>query len=281
MSKKSRWINIIISIILLVVGLSFLGYAAYQQNWFDSQNYLNHYQQDTYYKQANQDVKKLSWHKRKTVRDQLMRQTQQKKGLTKQGFVSVPRVKILQPVFDDAYSKKGLSVGANYANRNEIDPKGQQRPQMGRGNYGLASHNFYDGKTGFSPLQQNLKQDTPYIVDGKKQDNDWLNNERIYLADKKGIYEYRIVRQHVVKPDDVSVLNPTKQARVSIITCLYPSTDYRIITVGKLVKNYSWRNAPAKAVNYFDLTKQPTNSRVDWFNPGTEEGSNGDAGGTK
>lgn len=100
---------------------------------------------------------------------------------------------------------------------------------MGRGNYGLASHNFYDGKTGFNPLQQNLKQDTPYIVDGKKQDNDWLNKERIYLADKKGIYEYRIVRQHVVKPDDVSVLNPTKQARVSIITCLYLTGSSRSV----------------------------------------------------
>ncbi|GEN48163.1 hypothetical protein FD11_GL001996 [Ligilactobacillus pobuzihii E100301 = KCTC 13174] len=47
-----------------------------------------------------------------------------------------------------------------------------------------------------------------------------------YLADKKEIYEYRIFRQYVVKSDDVSVLNSTKQAGVLIFTSLYPNTHY-------------------------------------------------------
>ncbi|WEV56638.1 class A sortase [Ligilactobacillus acidipiscis] len=281
MKKKHNWLWTMLSFLLILAGLGLLGYTSYQENWFGMQNFFNHQQQDAYFKRNEQDNDSMSWKKRQKIRDQIMRQTQKDMGLTKQGFVSVPRVKILQPVFDDAYSKKGLAAGADYANRNEVDTEGKKQPQMGVSNYGLASHNFYDGKTGFSPLQQNLEQDQPYIVNGKLHDNDWLNGERIYLANQKGIYEYRIVRQHIVKPTDVSVLNPTKKARVTIITCLYPSTQYRIITEGAIVKQYSWRKAPVKAVNYFDLTKQPTNARVDWFNPGTEEGSNGDAGGTK
>lgn len=279
MKKKNNWFWR--TLVLLLVLLGSFCYASYQENWFGVQNFFNHQQQDAYFKRNNQHHDRLSWSKRQMIRTQLMRQTQKKQGLTKQGFVSVPRVKILQPIFNDAYSKKGLAAGANYANRNEEDPQGKRLPQMGSDNYGLASHNFYDGKTGFSPLQQNLKQDQPYIVNGKLHDNDWLNGEKIYLANQNGIYKYRIVRQHIVKPTDVSILNPTRRPRVTIITCLYPSTQYRIITEGTIVKKYSWQRAPAKVVNYFDLTKQPTNARVDWFNPGTEEGSNGDAGGTK
>ncbi|WP_276509303.1 hypothetical protein [Weissella diestrammenae] len=38
---------------------------------------------------------------------------------------------------------------------------------------------------------------------------------------------------------------------------------------------------PQKLVGYFNLKVQATNARASWFNPGVEEGVNGDAGGTK
>ena len=82
-----------------------------------------------------------------------MKQTHANEGLTKQGFVSVPTVGILQPIFNNAYTNGGLNAGANYANRSEVDPDGKNKPKMGVGNYGLASHNFNDGITGFSALQ--------------------------------------------------------------------------------------------------------------------------------
>lgn len=276
-----RKIKQLAAIICVVLGLGLLGYSGYQSNWLDIQNIVLHHKQKTYFRRQTSQQIHLSWDKRQEIRRQMMRQTQTQRGLTKQGYVSIPRVQILQPVFNDAYSRKGLAAGADYANRSQADPQGKLEPRMGQGNYGLASHNFYDGKTGFSPLQENLHQDQPYIVDGTVHENDWLNGQKIYLANDKGIYEYRISRQHVVPATDVRVLDSTKQAQVTVITCLYPSKDYRIITVGLLAKSYTWQNAPDKVVDLFDLTKQKTNARADWYNPGAEEGANGEAGGTQ
>ena len=264
--------------ILLVVILGSIGYVGYQQNWFGIHNQI--VQEIRSRKvQVDDRHKKIYLNKRQQIKQRLMRETQP--GLKKQGFVSVPTVGILEPVFNDAYSEKGLQAGANYANRSRKDPTGQKIPVMGQGNYGLASHNFDDGLTGFSGLQQNYQDDEPYLVNGRRQTNDWLNHKSIYLANDDGIYEYRIKQQRLVKSDDVRVLDETKQPQVTIITCLFPSTSYRIITTGYLKHSYSWKKAPNQVMQYFDLTKQKTNAHADWYNPGVEEGVNGDAGGTK
>lgn len=264
--------------ILLVVILGSIGYVGYQKNWFGIHNQI--VQEIRSRKvQVDDRHKKIYLNKRQQIKQRLMRETQP--GLKKQGFVSVPTVGILEPVFNDAYSEKGLQAGANYANRSREDPTGQKIPVMGQGNYGLASHNFDDGLTGFSGLQQNYQDDEPYLVNGRRQTNDWLNHKAIYLANDDGIYEYRIKQQRLAKSDDVRVLDETKQPQVTIITCLFPSTSYRIITTGYLKHSYSWKKAPNQVMQYFDLTKQKTNAHADWYNPGVEEGVNGDAGGTK
>ena len=74
----------------------------------------------------------------------------------------------------------------------------------------------------------------------------------------------------VVKKGTVSVLNPTNQAKATIITFLFPSTDYRIITNASLVNSWNWQDVPDKVANYFDLTVQKTNAHANWYNPGTE-----------
>ena len=254
-----------------------MGYIGYQQNWFDSHNKVVQTIRTHQVKVENH--KKINASTRHRIRQQLMRETQP--GLKKQGFVSVPAVGILEPIFNDAYSEKGLQAGANYANRSHKDPTGRQVPAMGQGNYGLASHNFDDGLTGFSGLQQNYQNDAPYLKNGQRQTNDWLNHKAIYLANNDGVYEYRIKQQQLVKANDVRVLDATAQPKVTIITCLFPSTSYRIITTGYLKHSYSWGKVPSRVIQYFDLTKQKTNAHADWYNPGVEEGVNGDAGGTK
>ena len=264
-------------IFLTFIVLCSISYICYQQNWFDIHNKV--VQTIRTHKVKVDSHKKIRLNERNQIRQLLMRETQS--GLKKQGFVSIPTVGILEPVFNDAYSEKGSQAGANYANRSQIDTAGKQIPVMGQGNYGLASHNFDDGLTGFSGLQQNYQNDAPYLVNGQQRKNNWLNHKAIYLANNDGIYEYRINQQQLVKLSDVSVLNPTQQAQVTIITCLFPSTSYRIITTGYLKKNYTWAKAPSRIVSYFDLTKQKTNTHVNWYNPGIEEGANGDAGGTK
>ncbi len=272
--KKAK---ILLQVLLSVIILCSISYICYQQNWFDVHNKI--VQEIRSHRVVVDDNKKMSLVDRKRIRQRLMRETQT--DLKKQGFVSIPVVGILEPIFNDAYSEKGLQAGANYANRSQVDPTGKQVPVMGQGNYGLASHNFDDGLTGFSGLQQNYQNDSPYLVDGRRQKSNWLNKQAIYLANSDGIFEYRIKQQRLVKADDVSVLDPSQKAQVTIITCLFPSTAYRITTIGQLKKSYTWDKAPGHIINYFDLTKQKTNAHVDWYNPGVEEGVNGDAGGTK
>lgn len=272
-----RKIDEICQYILLIIILCSISYICYQQNWLGVHNKI--VQEIRSHRVVVDDSKKMSLVDRNRIRQRLMRETQT--DLKKQGFVSIPVVGILEPIFNDAYSEKGLQAGANYANRSRVDPTGKQVPVMGEGNYGLASHNFDDGLTGFSGLQQNYQNDSPYLVNGRRQKSNWLNKQAIYLANSDGIFEYRIKQQRLVKADDVSVLDPSQKAQVTIITCLFPSTAYRITTIGQLKKSYTWAKAPGRIINYFDLTKQKTNAHVDWYNPGVEEGVNGDAGGTK
>ncbi|WP_029510372.1 class A sortase [Leuconostoc lactis] len=218
-----------------------------------------------------------------TSRDQIakmvMRQAQ--KGLEKRGFVAIPSRFILLPIYNDAYSNKGLDAGANYANRSAVDPLGTQKPIMGQGNYGLAGHNFNDGQSGFSALQESNNHDWPYIQNGQLKGSNWLNGEPVILANASGLFVYDITGQTTVNKNDIAVLNPTQAPTLTIISCLFPSTQYRIITHAALKTHYTWQKAPQDLVDLFNLRTQRTNAHVDWWNPGTEEGVNGDAGGTK
>ncbi|WP_446863878.1 hypothetical protein [Leuconostoc citreum] len=89
-----------------------------------------------------------------TIQKMVMRKAQTEQRLKKQGFVSIPSQGILLPIYNDAYSTAGLNAGANYANRSQNDLEGDKIPIMGQRNYGLAAHNFNDGRTGFSRLQE-------------------------------------------------------------------------------------------------------------------------------
>ena len=215
---------------------------------------------------------------RQIIKNMVMRQAV--KGFDKQGFIAIPSLSILEPIYNDAYSTAGLNNGAAYANRSAQDPTGRQQPIMGQGNYGLAAHNFNDGKTGFSALQEYRNVDAPYLKNGKMLSSKWLNGTKVYLANQSGIYVYTVTKQETHNKNDIAVLNNTKQPRVTIVSCLFPSTDYRIITTAKLQKELTWQQASDKIISYFDLEIRDTNTHADWFNPGAEEGANGDSGGT-
>jgi len=274
---KKTWF-IYFNLILTTIGILILLYSNYQNNFLGIYNKILHQTEPAKSRVILTSANKA---KRMQIKRMVMRQTQRNKHLNKQGFISIPKVGILEPIFNSAYTETGLKVGANYANKSAVDPAGNKIPKMGAGNYGVASHNFNDGKTGFSGLQENLNQDAPYLIKNKLHGSNWLNGQPIYLANQNGIYEYQIKKQILVTSNNIKILNPTKRAQVTIISCLYPSTQYKIITIGEFKRKYSWITAPAKIVNFFDLQKQPTNAHVNWYNPGTEEGSNGDAGGTK
>lgn len=257
-----------VSIALLVVAAFFWGYS---KNTFGIQDYMTKRAMSARVVRLVNE-QKISPTKRMKIEKLVMKQTH--KNLQKQGFISIPSLGILLPIFDSAYTNYGLNQGANYANRTSTDPKGHHIPVIGEGNYGIAAHNFADGKTAFSRLQEHLNKNEPYITDGQMYGSSWLNGRYVYMANDTGVYVYQIVQQKTVDQTNLAVLNQSRNAQLTILTCLNPDDTYRIATIASLRKTYTWQSAPDKLVNYFDLTKQPTNAHANWYNPGEEEGSN-------
>ncbi|GMA69203.1 hypothetical protein GCM10025879_04490 [Leuconostoc litchii] len=176
--KKFNYHHVIYDALLVtcVISLFVLGGSyIYQKNIVGIKTAILKPIQQQERKIANQKVSQDNT-SRARIRQMVMRNVTQK--FKKQGFVSVPSQNILLPIYNDAYSDEGLNLGANYANKSEKDPDGQKQPVMGQGNYGLAAHNFNDGKTGFSALQQSTNSDSPYLKDGKLQGSSWLNGKK-------------------------------------------------------------------------------------------------------
>lgn len=138
---------------VLVGGVVAGGYYGYQENTLNIRGTIQREELKQRVKVSNE---KITQSERQAIVDQVMKETHHDEGLHKQGFISVPSLGILQPIVDNAYREVGLDAGANYANRTANDPDGKQVPVMGQGNYGLASHNFNDGKTVFSALQERI-----------------------------------------------------------------------------------------------------------------------------
>ncbi|EKZ0201723.1 sortase [Enterococcus faecium] len=267
---------ILFAVLLPTLSGLYLGYT---------QNYLNVKDTIVVKERAHMYVpleeKRSITSERERIRNQIMKQTQLDNGLTKQGFISIPSLGILLPIFDKAYSEDSLKSGASSCNI--IDPINHKIsiPELGKGNYPLAGHNFNDGKTAFSALQQSVNNDYPYIINGESSSNEntWLVGTPVYVANGKNIFKFEIGTQYLVAQDDISVLEQTAESKLSMISCLYPSTNFRIITPAFLVATYDWINAPDNIINNFDLQIQQTNAYSEFYFKGIEEGSNGNSGG--
>lgn len=248
-NRMRKWIRRALILILIVL-LGWLGYR-----WTMSQPALSPVK--TVPKQLFGQTKTYSQADRQKIAGIIAAQDQTANSLTKQGFVAIPKLSILLPIYDNAYSAKALNLGANTAQ------KGTPVPTMGQGNYTLAAHNWDNGYTAFSALQQKLKQNAPYYANGQFGSSDWLNGQTIYLANGDGVFRYQITGQDGVSQDDVSVLNPNARdedkAKLTIVTCLFPDTTKRIITNAKFVGFDDWADASNAEVSYFDTKSQKIN----------------------
>ncbi|GAP00573.1 class A sortase [Fructobacillus ficulneus] len=250
MSKRMiKWIRRSLWLVLIVL-VAYMGY-----HWYETQPALSPVKTTT--KKLLTQKKTYNASARKKIASHVGENDQTGYKINKQGFVAIPKLSILLPIYDNAYSLKALDVGADTAQ------KGTPVPTMGQGNYTLAAHNWDNGYTGFSALQQHLKQDAPYYQSGQMGTSDWLNGEKIYLANTDGIYTYEITGQKGVDQNDGSVLDVNNrdqgQAMLTIITCLFPDTTKRIITNAKFTKFESWSKASNQEVGYFDTKTQKTN----------------------
>lgn len=96
---------------LIIIGIiAFLGYS-----WAESQPALSPVK--TVPKQLFGQTKIYSQNDRQQIASKISAQDQSAKGLTKQGFVAIPKLSILLPIYDNAYSAVALNVGANTAQK--------------------------------------------------------------------------------------------------------------------------------------------------------------------
>lgn len=58
------------------------------------------------------------------------------------------------------------------------------------------------------------------------------------MANRAGIYQYKVTDQILVNKGDTDVLRQTQSPQLTIISCLFPSTQYRIITKVSLDKTW-------------------------------------------
>ncbi|MDF7626509.1 class A sortase [Lactobacillaceae bacterium L1_55_11] len=251
-ASVKKWLWRIIPTLVIIGALATAGFL-----WVSGQPSSSPFKQIPRELAAKQATKKVSSSERKKIAAGVMEQDEKGGHLTKQGYVAIPDMGIFMPIYDDAYNQHALDLGANTANKDTPVPK------MGEGNYTLAAHNWDNGYTGFSALQQTLNQNAPYLVNGQTGQSDWLDGKKIYMANADGIYTYTVRSQTTVNQDDVSVLDVNARIngnpKLTIITCLFPNIKYRIITNAEFTNFSSWQNAPDRLVNDFNTSKVPTN----------------------
>ncbi|MEJ6399815.1 class A sortase [Nicoliella lavandulae] len=125
-----------------------------------------------------------------------------------------------------------LPIGLGVDNETLMLAAGTMRAdqKMGQGNYALAGHHMINKQALFSPL----------YVKGKV-------GMKVYLTDMHKVYEYQITQRKIISPYAVQVVDNTKQALITLITC-NDSGSKRLLLRGKLVHTTSIKHAPAAVI---------------------------------
>lgn len=246
-------------------------YFCYQANIFDVKETIVRVKRKNIILKINiEEVKEpMTNIKRKRIHSDLVKPTQTNK--LRQGYISIPSLNILLPIFGDAYDPIALSSGANIF-PSGTDGKETLQEQLKKYSVVvLAAHNYNDGVTAFSPLQEHINHNEPYLIDGEIFNNNWLKGRKIYIATSQNVYEYELGTQYLIDGNDLSITNTDTEWPLKLITCLYPSDKYRIVTPAKFINIYTWETVPTDILYLFDLSKQTTNIYNTQF-PGEEEG---------
>lgn len=143
--------------------------------------------------------------------------------------IAIPSVKIRLPIF------KGLSNEALLYGAGTLSPD----QEMGKGNYGLASHRSDQADLLFTPLEE--------LTLGAE----------IYVTDLTKVYTYKAISKERVAPTALEVLDevPDKQL-ITLITCgdLY-GTD-RLVVQGELIDTVPMKQMSDQAAEAFKLPVQ-------------------------
>lgn len=216
MRKKG---SLILGILLLVIGLVFIFYQPIMGYFISNMSKATIKQQDISLAMKNPDASfDFQQVDDLNVKDVVQAQFNQKK-INAIGAISVPQVNMRLPILYGV-SNTNLAIGA-----------GTMKPEqkMGKANYALAGHNMNNGKALFSPLT-NAKE-----------------GMRVYVTDFKKIYEYKIDKMHIVQPEQIDVIDDSKEKMITLVTCNYDGSK-RLIIQGILVEIKSYDKTSANNI---------------------------------
>lgn len=220
MKKTKRWLfwQLIALLFLIILGIVFQG----QISGFLSKENSKEYIKVSATQMADNKKKKVSYDYTKVqsvnVVDVLNAQFSEEKYPVI-GIIRIPDLEITLPIFQGV-SYNDMLYGAATLKENQ---------GMGQGNYSLASHHI----TGFYGYDASQLLFTP--LENAKE------GQKIYLTDKKKVYEYQITSTFVTDTLKMSMIqNHDKKKEVTLITCQTYNSPNRIVVKGELLSEYKY-----------------------------------------
>lgn len=218
MHRKLNWLRWTVAVILFVVGLALIFNQQIKSALVDS------YRPTVTRQTVVKNQKKKASYDFNSVQDLSLQSVAaaraKKQAINVIGEIAIPDIDMVLPIAKGV-DNTTLALAAGTM---------REDMQMGKGNYALAGHNMANGsKILFSPLYYHAKK-----------------GQMIYLTDMKQVYEYRIYQRKFIKATDVQVVNDTKNAIVTLITC-DDTGKGRLMIRGKLVRSEKFSQAPQKA----------------------------------
>jgi sortase A len=155
------------------------------------------------------------------------------------GRVAIPSRNINLPI-NNGSTNRVLAVGAGTLKDSFAPSPFNEADIMGKSNFAICGHNMDDHYTLFSAVP------------------DMVNGESIYTYDGHRIYKYRKYLTRQISPLDIAVIFNNKETdlhpQITITTCTFDGTA-RFMVKGKLVQNYTKKNAPKNVKRLFFYKK--------------------------
>lgn len=231
MKKLKHWLNIILFILLILVGLSLLFnksirnmMIANKVNSYQVSNFNKETLEENSTKEGNFDFDQVE-----SLDFNSVISTQDIQNLPVIGGIAIPGVQINLPIFLGLDSD-GLLYGAGTMKQEQV---------MGEGNYALASHNVFAvagaSELLFSPLER--------AEVGMK----------IYLTDKTKVYQYVIDDIYSVNPEAVTIIDDNEDKNeITLVTCTDAAATARLIVHGNLEETFDFSEASNEVISAFE-----------------------------
>lgn len=198
MIEKKYFIKKVIGIGLIVIGVGIIGTAIGMKYWgqMKQKDMINEFENSIKNYKQDTEISKTRDDKSIEINNEVI------------GILKIPKIDL----------KVAIGEGVDMENLKYAVGHFPQTAMAGEvGNFCVAGHRSYTYSEYFNRLDE--------ITEG----------DEIYVQTKKGEFRYKVYEKKVVEPSEYSVLNPTNDVTLTLITCTpIRSATHRLIIKGKI-----------------------------------------------